>query len=167
MLLCLYKIYGTFLWFLCPRDSLIHFRPSAWCINLPILRFHINNIGLACHTTYMKQALHFKKRFIWSKHSCVIQLKTNNIWALLQIIPNITSAANIFFQIKLSNYVNDRVREFLCLCACCAGHAKVELPFFLVPRNDRQILKISSFLTDIHRSRFRTTYGRLLSTFIK
>ena len=97
MILCLDKSYSTFLWFFCPRDSLIHFRPNVLCIKWTILRLNINNTGRACPINYMCQALHFKKRFLWSKHICVIQLRTNNIWELLQIISTIQGEAKIFF----------------------------------------------------------------------
>ena len=161
------KSYDTFLWFIFPHDSLIHFCRSAWCINKPILILHINNNGLACPRNCMRQSLHWENRFLWNKHSCAIQQITYNICGLLQIIFTITGEANNFaLKIKLSNNFNDRLRKVLWVCTFCAGHAKVVVPFFKFREMMYGYWKISLFLTDIHRSNLRTPYGQLLSTFI-
>ena len=167
MILCLDKSYGRFFLFFCPCDSLIHFLPSALCIKRPILRLYTNNTGLELPSNYIFWALHCKMRFLWIKHSCEIQLRKDNIWALLQISSTITGESkNLFIQIKLRNYLNDRVRKFLWVCTLCAGHATVMVPSFYFRAMMGKYWKISSFLTYIHISKLRKTYGNLLSTFI-
>ena len=143
MLLCLDKSYCIFLWFICPFDSLIHFPPSAWCIQTPILRFHINNTSLSFPRNYMRQSLHRKKIFF--RVNTAVQSNWEQIISehFFRLAPPSQVKPTIFFS-KLNLVIMSMIESerFFASVPFVLGMPRWWCPF-LVPRNDGRILKKS------------------------